>query len=404
MLNRIDRYVLKQIMVPLAASLGVGLSMLLAERMVRLLDTTLGKRNSFGAAFELLAYLVPHYLGIAIPAALFLGLLFGFNKLSKSNELDAMMATGVGMHQLVRSGVILAGVFSLLAIAIFGWLQPYTRYAYRATIFEITNVEAFYLAEEGVFMQTGTRTFILDQLNRKTSTFNRVFLFDDRGPKGTETLTARSGVLIPVEGETRPVLRLFDGHRLDLNTDVKPGAVAPPASVATYQSLDTPLGRVAQDVYRKRGADERELTLTDLAFWEGMLPQRATQNSMRAELHRRIIYILTTMLLPFLAIPFAVGRPRSPRAYRIAAALVLLIVMHEIIQQGALATENNGISPWITMWLPMTFLTIFALWRFHHMSFNVPGDTSDRIFEPVHDFMLAVTRKIWPRRNRMGAA
>ena len=46
-------------------------AMLLAERLVRLLDTTLGKKNSFGVVFELLAYLVPHYLGTAIPAAFF---------------------------------------------------------------------------------------------------------------------------------------------------------------------------------------------------------------------------------------------------------------------------------------------------------------------------------------------
>ena len=403
MLNRLDRYVLRQILVPLTASLGVGLCMLLAERLVRLLDTTLGKRNSFGAAFELLAYLVPHYLGIAIPAALFLGLLFGFSKLSKSNELDAMMATGVGMHQLVRSGVMLALVFSILAVAIFGWLQPYTRYAYRATIFEITNVEAFYLAEEGVFMQTGTRTFILDQLNRKTSSFDRVFLYDDLGEKGSETLTARSGVLIPVEGETRPVLRLFNGHRLDIaGTPQTPGVPAV-ASVATYASLDTPLGKAAQEIYRRRGIDERELTLPELAMWKGKYPARATKDSMQAELHRRIIYILTTILLPFLAIPFAVGRPRSPRAYRIAAALVLLVVMHEVIQQGALATENSGFSPWLTMWLPMTLLAIFAIWRFRQISFTVPGDTSDRIFGPVHDGVRFVMAKLWRKPGQDGA-
>ena len=96
MLTIIDRYVLRQVAKPLATAMAIGLLMLLAERLVRLLDTTLGKKNSFGVVFELLAYLVPHYLGTAIPAALFLGLLFGFNKLSKDSEIDAMMATGNG--------------------------------------------------------------------------------------------------------------------------------------------------------------------------------------------------------------------------------------------------------------------------------------------------------------------
>ena len=92
MISIVDRYVLKQIARPLAAAMSIGLLMLLAERMVRLLDTTLGKKNSFAVVFELLAYLMPHYLGTAIPAALFLGLLFGFNKMSKDSEIDALIA------------------------------------------------------------------------------------------------------------------------------------------------------------------------------------------------------------------------------------------------------------------------------------------------------------------------
>ncbi len=53
--------------------MGIGLLLLLAERLVRLLDITLGKQNSFGFVFEALAYLVPHYLGLALPAAAFSG-------------------------------------------------------------------------------------------------------------------------------------------------------------------------------------------------------------------------------------------------------------------------------------------------------------------------------------------
>ena len=105
---------------------------LLADRLVRLLDITLGKKNSLGIVFEMLAYLVPHYLGLALPAALFLGLLFGFNSLSKNSELDAFMATGIGLHQLVRPVMIIAAFFTILAFLIVGWVQPQARYAFRA--------------------------------------------------------------------------------------------------------------------------------------------------------------------------------------------------------------------------------------------------------------------------------
>ena len=141
MLRIADRHILKQIITPLAAAMSIGLLMLLAERMVRLLENTLGKKNSFAVVFELLAYLVPHYLGTAIPAALFLGLLLGFGRMSSNSETDAFMAAGIGLNRLARPVIVLAALLSLVSLAIFGWLQPYTRYAYRSVVFDVRNVD-----------------------------------------------------------------------------------------------------------------------------------------------------------------------------------------------------------------------------------------------------------------------
>lgn len=396
MLTIIDRYVLRQVLMPLGASLAIGLLMLLAERLVRLLDKTLGKNDSIGAVFELLAYLVPHYLGTAVPAALFIGLLFGFSKLSKSNELDAMLASGVGLHRLAWPVFLLAIVFTLSSTVIFGWLQPVTRYAYRSLIFDITSVDAFYLAEEGVFMETGSRTFILDKLDRSNSTFKRIFLFDNMGEKGTETLTASDGVLIPVPGQTRPVLRLNNGHRLLLESVPRyAGNVEPQtAGVAEFTTTDTPLGKVSKDIFRPRGNDEQELFITELMNGDPAQFKSVPPDAFRAELHRRIVSILSMLILPFLALPFAIGRARSPRAYRIAVALALLVAYYEIIQQGALASSSSGISPWLTQWLPLGLLAAFSMWRFYAASFRLGSDGLDRVLMPLQDLTSRITSRL----------
>jgi lipopolysaccharide export system permease protein len=393
LLTIIDRYVLKQVSVPLAASFGIGLMMLLAERLVRLLDTTLGKRNSFSVVFELLAYLVPHYLGTAIPAALFLGLLFGFSRLSKSQELDAMLAAGFGLHRLALPTLVLALIFAVASFAIFGWLQPYTRYAYRSVLYEIQNVDAFYLAEEGVFMQAGSRTFILDRLDRSTNAFERIFVFDERGKDGTETMTASDGLLIPVPGDIRPVLRLRDGNRLRVESAVDfKGAVAPAAAIGSFSTSDTPLGSLSKNLFRTRGIDERELTLTEIVQDLYTPPKGATVASMTSELHHRLVNTVIMVILPFLALPFSVGRARSPRAYRIGIALVILVAFHEIIEQGAVATKGSGISPFITMWLPLLCLAVFAGWRFYQAAFLLSKERESifrRWFEPVWNAVAA---------------
>jgi lipopolysaccharide export system permease protein len=402
-LKIIDRYVLWQIAKPLGVAMAIGLLMLLAERLVRLLDTTLGKKNSFGVVFELLAYLVPHYLGIAIPAALFLGLLFGFSRLSRDSEIDAIMATGTGLVRLTRPVLMLSVLLSLLSTVIVGWLQPITRYAYRAVLFDVGNVEVFYLAQEGVFMQAGSRTFILDELDRSTSTFRRVFLFDDLAAKGSETLTASSGRLVPVEGQLRPVLHLENGHRLRINGPAPYGAggARPPSDIANFTATDTPLGRVADKAFRVRGEDERELTLPELAALQHAPPQGATANSMRAELHKRVVNVLTLFMLPLLAVSFAIGRQRSQRGYRFGVALVLVVILHELIEQGALATKASGFSPWLSMWLPFGLMTVFAAWRFFTAAYTVKTDG----LEDMIDGVASGVSRLWQplaRRFRLG--
>jgi lipopolysaccharide export system permease protein len=374
---------------PLAASLAIGLLVLLAERLVRLLDVTLGKKNSFAVIFEMLAYLVPHYLGTAIPAALFLGLLMGFNKLSKAHEIDGMMAAGIGLHRLLRPALLLAMLFSVASLSIFGWIQPYTRYAYRSVLFDVKNVDAFYLAEEGVFMQSGGRTFILDKLNRSSNTFEHIFVFDDKADKGTQTMTASNGKLITVEGQVRPTLRLQNGHRLTVDTWPTHGDILnpAPASIGEFTESDTPLGKVKKDIFRPRGDDERELTLPEIYAGIDNPPKQTTSAAMRTEFHRRLINVIAMLVLPLLAIPFAVGRVRSPRAYRMAVALTLLVAFHEVIEQGAVAAKLGSVSPWLSMWLPMALLTAFAVWRFWVASFKIETEGLDRFVLPVTDFL-----------------
>lgn len=371
--------------------------MLLAERMVRLLDTTLGKKNSFAVVFELLAYLVPHYLGTAIPAALFLGLLFGFNKMSKDSEIEAFMAAGIGLHRLARPVIVLSAALAVVSLAIIGWMQPHTRYAYRSVVFDVQNVEVFYLAEAGVFMQAGTRTFILDKLDRGKNAFDQVFLFDDHGGAGSETVTAAHGSLIEIAGQPRPVLRLENGHRLKLGgRPAFDGGTAPLPSIAKFAATDTPLGKISDEIFRPRGEDERELTLPELYAQFDAPPAETTRNAMRTELHSRLIKILTPLILPVLAVPFAVGRRRSQRAYRFGLALVLLVAFNEVIEQGGLATRTSGLSPWISMWLPFALLTGFAIWRFTVACFLLRQDRLEAAINAVSDSLQRLRHRLFP--------
>ncbi|MCA3572925.1 MAG: LptF/LptG family permease [Aestuariivirga sp.] len=375
MLPILDRHVLRQVSLPLAGALVIGLLMLLADRMVRLLDTTLGKKNSFTVVFEMLAYLVPHYLGTALPAALFLGLLLGFGKMSANSETDAFMASGIGLNRMARPVIVLGVLLSALSIVIMGWVQPHARYAYRSVVFDVQNVDVFYLAEEGVFMQAGDRTFIIDQLDRGKNAFEHAFIYQDKGAAGSETVTAARGALIENPSGQRPILQLADGHRLSFKEAPSVAAATPAIGETTeFAIADTPLGRLSKDIFRPRGEDERELTLPELYAALDSPPAKSSREEVSSELSERLVTAVSILILPFLAIPFAVGSRRSPRGFRTGVALVLIVLYNEVIQQGASAANNGVASPLVTLWLPCLLLALFAGWRYVATCFTLRND------------------------------
>ncbi len=381
------RYVIRSIAKPLSSAIAIGLLVLLADRLVRMLDVTLGKKNSVGIVFEMLAYLVPHYLGIALPAALFIGLLFGFNSLSRNSELDAFMAAGVGLHQLARPVMLIAAVFTLMAILIIGWVQPQARYAFRAIMHTVQNVEIFFLAEAGVFMQVGNRTFILDKLSRSNNKFERIFLFEDKKTGESTTLTSTGGKLVQHEGDPRSILRLRDGHRLHIEGSVQKAdktKALPPHIVGEFNNIDTPIGRIMGTQFRARGKDHRELTLLELFNRMDNPPKGTPPGNISTEIHKRVVTILSIMILPILAIPFSIGRRRGHRGYRFALAVIILVAYHEILERGALATQLGNASAWFAIWLPFIVLLSFSLWQFYAATFTMKRG----LLEPAVDWLV----------------
>jgi len=129
MLTRLDRYILQQIVGPLVTTLGIAALLLLLEKMLRLFDFVVNQGGPVNVVFRMLANLTPHYMGLALPIGLFLGILIAFRKISLSSEYDAATSAGQSLLRLARPAFALALVLMTINTLLVGWVQPYSRYA-----------------------------------------------------------------------------------------------------------------------------------------------------------------------------------------------------------------------------------------------------------------------------------
>ncbi|BCX18027.1 MAG: hypothetical protein KatS3mg117_1709 [Geminicoccaceae bacterium] len=357
-MSLLSRYLIGLVVRPMLAIVVVALAVLLAERMLRVLDIVIGWRGSMLVLLEMLGYLVPHYMGVALPAAFFIAILLVFSRLSRDGEIDAILAAGRGLHELLRPLVAIG--FLLLAInaVIVSHLQPYSRYAYRAALFALSNVTFLTLIRERAFVTLAGTTYAVERLSPERDRLEGLVLFSRMKDGSTLTITARRGRILAAEGDQPIRFDLEDGVHQLVPAPGEDGAERPAATVR-FRSFTTDLEGAEPKPFRPRGEDERELTLPELRAALDRPVKGIDPPEIEAELHGRLVRVLSIPLLPLVALPLAIARRRARRSYGLVVGLVLLLAYNQILHFGESLADDGKLSPWLGLWLP--FLAFGAL-------------------------------------------
>lgn len=376
-MSTVSGYILRQTLAPLLVTVGIALLVLLTERMLRLLDLVLDSHGGLTVLLEMLAYLVPHYMALAMPTAFFLGVLLAFSKLNQRNELDALWSAGLGLTQLLRPVIFLALGLALISAFNFAVGQPYARYIYRSMVHEVAQTAVNVYLQQRTFMEVKGVTFMAETVERSSRSFTGVFIYKENKAGRSDTLTAESGSLeVAPQGE-KSVLLLKDGTHLRVNPPGETKTEAPAShGVLNFDRYQLPIDLIGQDPFRPRGEDERELTLLELWQQRDTPPANVRTDEMLAEFHDRVVRTLSVMLLPFLAVPFAIGGRRSHQSYGIAAGLIILVAYNQVLNAGESLVSRGEISPFLGLWLPLIALTAGSAILFYRTAYQVSRGTS----------------------------
>ncbi len=374
MMSTINSYILRQTAKPLVAAILIALLILLAERMLRLLDLVLDSRGSLTALMRLLAFLIPHYMALALPAAFFLGILLAFSRLHERSELDACGATGIGLTYLLRPVLALALLLTVISALSFSVLQPVSRYTYRALLHDVTETSLSLYLQEGVFMEVSDTSFMAEKITQGGRQFHKIFIYENKGDGSTLVTTAERGRLAPGPNGGDTLLVLENGVRLQ--TGAPPGNLNADLSrndgalTFTRTQMELDLGK--RKLFRARGKDERELTLPELWRSRDNPPANVRIEDLLAEFNNRTVRILTVFFLPFLAIPFAIGGRRVHRVYGIATGLLLLVVYNEVLNAGSALVAAGHVGPALGQWLPFALFAGGSVMLFRRTAQRVP--------------------------------
>ncbi|MEM7268037.1 MAG: LptF/LptG family permease [Pseudomonadota bacterium] len=357
-MTQIDRYLLRLMATPMIAALAVTLSALLLERILRLFELLTGKGAPLGLVVSMALNLVPHYLGLALPAAFAVGVIGVMSRLSTENEIDAMESAGWSIRRIGAGFILSACLLSVLSLALFGWAQPYTRYGFRAVKHELVNAAWDARVEAGVFVDAGDGMTISAAEVDPTGRFlERVFVLQE-ADASERILTAERGVLIPNAEAGVVRLRLINGVAVSIGR-AEGELSATFDSVLLEREFD-----INTQPFRPRGGEERELTLTELWTKITGADGFAIEPRYAAEFHARLVRILAIIGVPLIAVPLAVAGKRSPIWRRMVVALALLVAFQNITKAIEGAADNGDLDPVVGLWGACVVYFALGLWLY----------------------------------------
>jgi lipopolysaccharide export system permease protein len=392
-LQLIDRYLARQIAVPLVGSLILAAMLLVLDKMLRLFQYVVEAGGPLSVVWRMLANLLPEYLSLGIPIGLMLGILLAFRKLALSSELDALRGIGVGYGRLLRVPFMYAIPLAALNLFIVGYLEPYSHYRYEGLRFELKSGALGAAIKVGEFNNLGRKlTLRIDRSERGGTQLHGIFVATEQ--KGTRIAeTAEHGIFLATDDPDTILFRLTKGRLVQDNPKF-----ATPRTLA-FDSYDLPIALPVIDQFRSRGASQAdELYLHELwrLGYGGGAETRTQMLEAQSYLNFRLVEVMMMFVLPFLAVALAVPPKRSSSALGIFAGIVLVVAYHKVNQYAEAAGADDRLNPALALWVPFVILTAMVLWMYHVLAHR-PGGQPIGALERVAAQIARGLRRLLPK-------
>jgi lipopolysaccharide export system permease protein len=363
----------------------------LMERILRSTYLLSQTHDGIGFLSQLTLNLAPHYLGLTLPGGFFIGLFIVVSGLSRDSEVDAMLATGMSLGRLTAPLVGLGAALMLGSLALYGFLQPISWYAYHSVLDAANNAGWSGELQQKTVVSLGQKLIVTaDDSDRTGRKLSHVFIRSVEASGRETVVTARSG----------DMRRLKDGRSVTLDLDHGQQIVtAPGGEIYTVRfrslTLTVPVAPAAK-AFRARGDEVAELTLTEL-IGQGLGDDASvfSRQALLAELYARIARAIALPLMPLLAVPLGLTAKRAGSSPSFAFAGLLLFAFETLLVFGHGLATAGRLPAWAAIGTPTAGFAAVCIWTFM-VSRKRPGENPvSWLSDHIADLIVLVAPRRW---------
>ena len=291
--NRLDRYMFRQLAIALVAATSALVALIWLTQSLRFVELVVNRGLSLWVFLQLTGLLIPNFVAVILPITTFVVVQFVYGRLSGDRELTVMRSAGMSPLALARPGLVLSVAAAAACLVLNVWVVPSSYASFREYQFEIRNRIAAFLLQEGVFTPVSDDLTVYVRSRDVDGTLRGILVEDGRQRSSRATILAERGRL--VEGRNGPAVLLENGSREEV--DKQTGRL----NMLTFaqNTVDLTSTNKSDDV---RYRDVNEMSLDELNHPETSALNARDAGKFYVEAQRRLSAPLTAISFALVAL------------------------------------------------------------------------------------------------------
>ena len=395
---RLDRYLVREVLGPLALGFLVYTFLLLMQTLFRLAAMIIRRGVPAEQVGELLLLSLPNIIVLTIPMSFLFAILVASGRLAADSELIAMRSAGLSLYRLCRPVMVLAAILAVLNGFLMLYVLPRGNHALQKLQLEILSHSVSQQVQPRIFYE-GWEGLVLyvNNFPAGEDQWQGVFVADSVPAAENEVTVADRGEVILSEDGERLMLRLENAvaHRVDFNS-------AERYRRGNYRTLNRLLDdsfTSAQQATIASSKGLRELTLAELRerIADPNLPAQL-RNLSRVEVHKKFALPAACLVFAMIGLPLGFsGRRGGGRTAGFVVSIAIILAYWILLDNGEETARIGHMSPWLAMWRPNLLLGVLGLL----MLFGANGNRSFVPRAVSYWWRQHVRTRLWrPRRRR----
>jgi len=360
----LDRYLLRELLVPLSYCLGGFFVFWVAFNLFSELEDLQDHKLRGGEILQYYLAKSPEFIVFVLPMALLLALLYALTNHSRHHEIAAMRAAGISLWRLCVPylGVGLASSLCLFALNEF-CVPNASDWAERIFNSRVQKIKKGNLPTSGLANLRERRTWLAGEYKRATTEMlnpqvlwtlpddSQFWLVASRAIRTRGVWTFYNARVYTATSETNSMLE----------PSIQTNKLAMPQFKETPEEIQSEIN-ISKGM-SPRGRNRADIPIAQLVDYLRLHPEppSSVKAWLYTKLQGRLASPWTCLVVVLIAIPFGAASGRRNVFVGVASSLVICFV-YFVLQQFGLALGTGGYLPaWLAAWFPNLSFSLVGL-------------------------------------------